>query len=505
MGKDLASVICTMGEAAWRHCVEGTRKGGEKVGAIVEKAIWCAVDFPLPSMSQSKESRDWENDGSGMNAGSSNAGGIRGPRPLLSPSVTSIDPHQQQQPNQNRQSFSDYQSTSQPSIFTSSLEPPPPFRHATSSSSLTSTYSTSSMPAGTGSTPSSPRIVSCALSAPLNSSAPSSSSLSSSVPFSLSSSESEMATNRTQPNRSATLDLPSPTTTYRATTSRRLSNASSRQQGSPSSTTSRVDDACGADGKMMFQPDSPERRGRRSEEDSSARSTSMSTSPGITPRPTTGTTAQIHEPDSSRLSDHHHHQQQHDNRNFSVGSDHNNSDILSPIPVVIPRGFILEHHEHEHDGSVTASSGTGWRNNQFSVSSDERRISFSSTIPSNATGISTSNANSDTKDPNMQSSHHHSYQSHDRRTSTASERSFVTSMKARYQEQKAHEKDNERRAADMSERDREVARDRCNEVGSISIVIQSFLARLSGLIVLVSSAGISIGIASTARLAEVKF
>ncbi|GAA5879788.1 hypothetical protein JCM1840_001897 [Sporobolomyces johnsonii] len=41
VGREVGRVACVLAERAWRNRVEGTRKGGERVGRVMDKGVWC--------------------------------------------------------------------------------------------------------------------------------------------------------------------------------------------------------------------------------------------------------------------------------------------------------------------------------------------------------------------------------------------------------------------------------------------------------------------------------
>ncbi|GAA5911232.1 hypothetical protein JCM5296_001328 [Sporobolomyces johnsonii] len=41
VGREVGRVACALAERAWKNRVEGTRKGGERVGRVVDKGVWC--------------------------------------------------------------------------------------------------------------------------------------------------------------------------------------------------------------------------------------------------------------------------------------------------------------------------------------------------------------------------------------------------------------------------------------------------------------------------------
>lgn len=69
MGKEFGKILCEIGEGAWKNKVDGTRKGGERIGPVVSYGVFCESGLP----------RDMPEEGVGLERKSSL---LKGPRPL---------------------------------------------------------------------------------------------------------------------------------------------------------------------------------------------------------------------------------------------------------------------------------------------------------------------------------------------------------------------------------------------------------------------------------------
>ncbi|GAA5945073.1 hypothetical protein JCM1841_002040 [Sporobolomyces salmonicolor] len=61
VGREVGRVACVLAERAWRNRVEGTRKGGERIGRVMDRGVWCEAGM--------SPAGDWERGGT---AGGSN-------------------------------------------------------------------------------------------------------------------------------------------------------------------------------------------------------------------------------------------------------------------------------------------------------------------------------------------------------------------------------------------------------------------------------------------------
>lgn len=113
--KEVGRALCGLAEAGWRNRVEGTRKGGEKAGLVVECGVFCESGMSIgPGVGQELEQptspvHPQQQAQPDRPSATTNQGALRGPRP---------------QPGSEQSSYFD-QPPSQPSLDSSLFAPSP--------------------------------------------------------------------------------------------------------------------------------------------------------------------------------------------------------------------------------------------------------------------------------------------------------------------------------------------------------------------------------------------